>query len=528
LKGQLVAEDKRSALLYEKHLDRIGLVESAVLISRPGVHEGGGEGKGGDPPEVDRWWRKNVGGRNEEAYARSVLKRFCADDGPDIVIVVDKLLRDFDEPRNTALYIDRPLERHDLIQAAARVNRLHEARQWGLLVDYRGILKKLDPSIREGHGPGERDINIKDHTDITDITNITNITDITDHTGRTDLPDGLFHWIGWECKRLPELRRALLTILGSEDGEKDPENQRRLLAPNWREDESGRIYDAHQKAREDFHEALTRFSQCLELALGSRSFYEKEGFSRADVRGLKEDHDYFMDLWRTATRSARSALNYGEHEKESGEFANRPLKGEEVETPGVGYWADERKTEGAPEGMNEDELKVEADLIRARIASAIEHGMEDDPYQRQRFSELLTRTSADAASYDPLKRCLLFRDLEERVKNRRIDQIPKTLRGSRKARVYHGAFRLALGDDAFEKMKTAEKRIYTEQALAIDHVVKTAAAEHWLNPVDVEAEIRKRLLPRLFELLGMEKAREVIDLVIQIARASGDFQSVRD
>ncbi|MCP4689879.1 MAG: DEAD/DEAH box helicase family protein, partial [Desulfobacterales bacterium] len=47
LKGQLVAEDKRSALLYEKHLDRIGLVESAVLISRPGVHEGGGEGKGG-------------------------------------------------------------------------------------------------------------------------------------------------------------------------------------------------------------------------------------------------------------------------------------------------------------------------------------------------------------------------------------------------------------------------------------------------------------------------------------------------
>ena len=35
---------------------------------------------------------------------------FSRDDGPDIMIVVDKLLTGFDEPKNTVLYIDKPLK----------------------------------------------------------------------------------------------------------------------------------------------------------------------------------------------------------------------------------------------------------------------------------------------------------------------------------------------------------------------------------------------------------------------------------
>jgi type I restriction enzyme R subunit len=62
--------------------------------------------------------------------------------------VVDKLLTGFDEPRNTVLYIDKPLKGHNLIQAVARVNRLHDDKRYGVLVDYRGILKELDTAIR--------------------------------------------------------------------------------------------------------------------------------------------------------------------------------------------------------------------------------------------------------------------------------------------------------------------------------------------------------------------------------------------
>ena len=53
-------------------------------------------------------------------------RRFRDRRRPDLLIVVDKLLTGFDEPRNTVLYIDKPLKEHNLIQAIARVNRLHE------------------------------------------------------------------------------------------------------------------------------------------------------------------------------------------------------------------------------------------------------------------------------------------------------------------------------------------------------------------------------------------------------------------
>ncbi len=43
-------------------------------------------------------------------------------------------------------------------------------------------------------------------------------------------------------------------------------------------------------------------------------------------------------------------------------------------------------------------------------------------------------------------------------------------------------------------------------------------AEHSLNPQNIEAEIRKKLLPALFKLIGMDKAKEIIEQIIQITR----------
>ncbi len=61
--------------------------------------------------------------------------------------MVDKLLVGFDEPRNTVLYIDKPLKDHAILQAIARVNRLFEGKEFGLIVDYRGILGELNEAI---------------------------------------------------------------------------------------------------------------------------------------------------------------------------------------------------------------------------------------------------------------------------------------------------------------------------------------------------------------------------------------------
>ena len=49
---------------------------------------------------------------SEEKYNTEIIRSFAKAHGIEIMIVVDKLLTGFDEPRNTVLYIDKPLKEH--------------------------------------------------------------------------------------------------------------------------------------------------------------------------------------------------------------------------------------------------------------------------------------------------------------------------------------------------------------------------------------------------------------------------------
>src|SRR5690606_16925222 len=186
LKGQLATDSKRSAIRYKKALDATGLVSSAIVISPPDTREGHSEVDEAELPEVLQWWKENVKGDAED-YERQVIEDFSTECRPYILIVVDKLLTGFDEPRNAVLYIDKKLEQHNLIQAIARVNRLHELKKYGLLIDYRGILRELDTAISEYQDLAERS---QGGFDVDDI-------------------DGLFADVSTEYTRLPSLHDTL-------------------------------------------------------------------------------------------------------------------------------------------------------------------------------------------------------------------------------------------------------------------------------------------------------------------------------
>lgn len=145
LKGQLACDSKSSAIKYKQYLDEVGLFESAIVISSPDSREGNTDVDESTLPLVVQWWKDNVGSQDEQLYTKQIIERFADKDDPlKLLIVVDKLLTGFDEPKNTVLYIDKPLKEHNLIQAIARVNRLHPDKEFGLLIDYRGILSELD------------------------------------------------------------------------------------------------------------------------------------------------------------------------------------------------------------------------------------------------------------------------------------------------------------------------------------------------------------------------------------------------
>lgn len=66
-----------------------------------------------------------------------------------IAIVVDMWLTGFDVKFLDAIYIDKPIQKHSLIQAISRVNRIYPGKEYGLVVDYLGIRKELDAALKK-------------------------------------------------------------------------------------------------------------------------------------------------------------------------------------------------------------------------------------------------------------------------------------------------------------------------------------------------------------------------------------------
>ena len=78
-----------------------------------------------------------------------------------IAIVVDMWITDFDVPCLDTMYIDKPLQKHTLIQTISRVNRVYEGKDKGLVVDYIGIKSCMNNALKQYAGGGNMDSNVE-------------------------------------------------------------------------------------------------------------------------------------------------------------------------------------------------------------------------------------------------------------------------------------------------------------------------------------------------------------------------------
>ncbi len=93
-----------------------------------------------------------------------------------IAILVDMWLTGFDVPFLETIYIDKPLQKHNLIQTISRVNRKYESKENGLVVDYVGIKKQMNQALSHYTGGQKQDLEdikksvivVKDHLSLLD------------------------------------------------------------------------------------------------------------------------------------------------------------------------------------------------------------------------------------------------------------------------------------------------------------------------------------------------------------------------
>jgi type I restriction enzyme R subunit len=91
-----------------------------------------------------------------------------------IAIVVDMWLTGFDVPFLDTLYIDKPIQRHNLIQTISRVNRKYEGKEKGLVVDYIGIKNQMNLALAHYNKADQQNIEeigqsiivVRDHLDL--------------------------------------------------------------------------------------------------------------------------------------------------------------------------------------------------------------------------------------------------------------------------------------------------------------------------------------------------------------------------
>ncbi len=135
-KGQIVTFDRESCLLFKAELDKLLPPEASDIVMSVQASDKK------DHPEYAKYDRT----RDEE---ERLLDRFRDPADPlKLIIVTAKLLTGFDAPILQAMYLDKPLRDHTLLQAICRVNRTYsEQKTHGLIVDYLGIFDDVAAAL---------------------------------------------------------------------------------------------------------------------------------------------------------------------------------------------------------------------------------------------------------------------------------------------------------------------------------------------------------------------------------------------
>jgi len=131
-KAQIVTYDRECCMLYKKELDRIIGPDASAIV----MHVSGGKSD-----EFNEWKLS----KDEE---EKLLDRFRDPTDPlKFLIVTSKLLTGFDAPILQAMYLDKPMKDHSLLQAICRTNRVYQGKTHGLIVDYLGIFDDVATAL---------------------------------------------------------------------------------------------------------------------------------------------------------------------------------------------------------------------------------------------------------------------------------------------------------------------------------------------------------------------------------------------
>ena len=386
-----------------------------------------------------------------------------------------KLLTGFDAPLCQVLYIDKELKEHGLLQAIARTNRLHEGKDYGLIVDYRGLIEKLDTAMDMYSGAG------LENFDSGDLKGV--VVDVMSAVGN--------------------LRSAYTQLV-------------ELFAPmgSISDAEAVEVFLADDKVRQDFYTLLCAFGRALNLLLNAEQAYNALG--KEERQKYQDAFIFFSKVRRSVKLQYCDAIDNAEYEP-----LMQNLLDTHISVAGL------KKITSPIDILNKDDfekeleelgsLRSKADAIASRMTKSISEKRDENPAYYDSFSKRIRDALAlykekviSEAEYLAKMRAIM----EDYHAGRSTVSYPERIKNNVHAQAFYGVL-TALFDEVEDEQITPD--FTAEISEEITRIVASHSQVDWTNNKTIHDRISQDIDDLFYKYekeRGLKLSFDLIDKII--------------
>ncbi|GEN36593.1 type I restriction endonuclease subunit R [Aneurinibacillus danicus] len=482
-KAMLATNSKIEAIRYLEAFEELGDLNCAVVISPPDQREGHDAVDEVSKDKVQNFWKKMMNRYgSDEAYEDAIKDEFINGDELDLLIVVDKLLTGFDAPRATVLYIDKPMKEHTLLQAIARVNRLYEGKDYGFIIDYRGLLEKLDQAMQMYSGAGLENFDPKDL-------------------------EGAIYDVISVIGSLRQYHSDLLQIFAPIKNKKDTEEYE-----VWLEDE---------ERREEFYSVLSKFGRNLGIALESEKVYNV--LPPEELKTYKKDLKFFQELRKSVKLRYSDTIDHKEYEAKMQKLMDNYISAEEVIR--ITNPVDILNEKAFAEELERlDSKRAKADAIRTRLTKSIRTKWDENPAYYKRFSERI-QEAIQAYKDQRISEAEYLNRMKDIMNDYRqgesVENYPEAIKSNPNAQAFYGVTKDILSE---VKENSVSYDTMGELALKMDEIIREHTKRDWHDNLEVHNRIAQEIDDLLYDFsrehdidIDLDYADKIIEQIKAVA-----------
>lgn len=473
-KAMLATNYKRDAVRYLECFEKFGDLNCAVVISPPDIRESVDDADEGTDDKVIAYWNKMMNQYGDaDHYEEAMKNKFC-DGEIDILIVCSKLLTGFDAPICQVLYIDKELKEHGLLQAIARTNRLYEGKDYGLIVDYRGLVAELDAAMDMYSGAGLENFEGGDLKGI--------MVDVMAVVGG--------------------LREAYSRLVDM------------FVSVSMEDSEAVEVYLADNKRREDFYNLLCAFGRALNIVLNAEQAYK--AIPREERKKYQDTFAFFAKVRRSVKIRYCDALDNSEYEPQMQNLLDTHLSVaglKQITNPIDILNKDDFEKELEELGS----LRAKADAITSRMTKSISQKRDENPAYYDSFSkriretlELYTKKVISEAEYLTKMKAIM----EDYHAGRSTVSYPERIKNNVHAQAFFGVLN-AVFDEVDNDVITPD--FVAEVSEEITRIVAKHSQVDWTNNKTIHDRISQDIDDLFYEYekeRGIKLDFEVVDKII--------------